>query len=53
MKPIVTGRCGHKGSDRVSERLAHGHEVVATYQSGGLKDQDREYNLRWMQKVRP
>ena len=28
-------------------------EIVATYQRGALKDQDRWHNLRWMQKARP
>ena len=53
MKPIVTGRSGYRGAVLVPKPLALGHEIAASYQLGGLKDQDRRHNLRWMQKARP
>ncbi|MEY4249164.1 MAG: hypothetical protein RJA87_797 [Pseudomonadota bacterium] len=53
MKRLVTGRFGYRGSVLVPKRLTPSHVGVASYQHGGLKDQDRWHNLRWMQEARP
>lgn len=53
MKRLMTGRCGYSGAVLVPKPLALGLEVVASYEHGGLKDQDCRYNFRWMQKARP
>lgn len=39
---------GFKPSKTIDDAIS---EIVATYQGGALKDQDRWYNLRWMQKA--
>jgi len=53
MKRLMTGRCGYRGAVLVPKLMALGLEVVASYEHGGLKDQGRRHNLRWMQKARP
>lgn len=40
---------GFKPSKTIDDAIS---EIVATYQRGVLKDQDRWHNLRWMQKAR-
>ncbi|MCX8498560.1 MAG: hypothetical protein ORN25_04260, partial [Caulobacteraceae bacterium] len=39
---------GFKPSKTIDDAIS---EIVATYQRGALRDQDRWYNLRWMQKA--
>jgi nucleoside-diphosphate-sugar epimerase len=40
---------GFRPSKTIDDAIS---EIVATYQRGALKDQDRWHNLRWMQKAR-
>jgi nucleoside-diphosphate-sugar epimerase len=40
---------GFRPSKTIDDAIS---EIVATYQRGTLKDQDRWHNLRWMQKAR-
>jgi|GEM_PF-4289385 len=53
MMRLMTGRCGYSGAVLVTKLLPLGYEIVTGHQPGGLNDQNRWPNLRWMQKAIP
>ena len=51
MRRFVTGTHVNRVAGLVPKLLPLGYEIVTGYQPGGLNDQHRWPNLRWMQKA--